>query len=432
MDVLEIARSIYNLNIKHKPDILMLMSNNTSEQADDLSQFGVRKFLSKPVTKSNLLDAIIDMYSTNNTMISDGNADLKVETYSDIWGSRILLVEDNEINQQVAQEILLQAGLEVHISNNGQEALIALEKDEYDVVLMDQHMPVMDGYRATIEIRNNPRLVQLPIISMTANVMNGERERSLEVGMNDFVAKPVNPEELLEVLHKWIKPGNKSTITAQQFRLDTDDTDFISWPHIPGIELEDGLLRLGSNKNLYIKLLGQFYNGNIGLAESIKAALTDNDNNTAARLVHTAKGVAANLGAVRLATAGNSLEASLKQGKESGIELLLEKFSNELTIVLDGIKMFEDASAAGDSEPAGSSLAYVDMDKVEPLLISLMHLLETGMVDSIEQIDILEEHLRNSKDKLQFGQLKQDVVKFDMDSAMMKLEELAAALEVTL
>jgi CheY-like chemotaxis protein len=133
--------------------------------------------------------------------------DRTAERLQDIRGAWILLVEDNEINQQVARELLEGAGLPVAIATNGEEAVGAVKKKDFEAVLMDVQMPVMDGYQATREIRKDERLKGLPIIAMTAHAMTGDREKCLKAGMNDYVSKPIDPDELFFTLVKWIKPG---------------------------------------------------------------------------------------------------------------------------------------------------------------------------------------------------------------------------------
>ncbi len=128
-----------------------------------------------------------------------------------IRGARVLLAEDNEINQQVAEEILQQAGLVVRIANNGKEAVEMVKAGKFDVVLMDIQMPVMGGFEATQEIRRDERFKDLPIIAMTAHAMAGDREKSIEAGMNDHVTKPIDPDQLISALVKWIKPGDRKT-----------------------------------------------------------------------------------------------------------------------------------------------------------------------------------------------------------------------------
>ena len=185
-------------------------------------------------------------------------------------------------------------------------------REEYQAVLMDVQMPEMDGYEATREIRKDQRFRDLPIIAMTANAMAGDREKSLEAGMNDHVAKPIAPRELFETLSRWIEPGAWQT--------DTDDTPHDAGratesplPEVAGINMELGLSRVAGNKKLYRELLQKFQRDFTSATQEIKAALAADDKQTAQRLAHTVKGVAGNIGAEALAQAATELDALFKE-----------------------------------------------------------------------------------------------------------------------
>jgi CheY-like chemotaxis protein/HPt (histidine-containing phosphotransfer) domain-containing protein len=437
MDGLETSRRISTMDgMGRKPEIIMISAYDLSELVDEISQIGIKKRLTKLVTESHLFDAVMDVFGAIKekplAFGRFGQEGLIAERFADIKGSKILLVEDNEINQQVAQEILQQAGFEVDIAANGLQALEALEKDEYDIVLMDVQMPVMDGYEATRQIRSNLCLANLPIIAMTAHSMSGDREKSLNAGMNDHVTKPIDPAEVLAALVKWIKPCSRSTSGTDKYKSEVDNADDLPWPGIPGIALADGLTRVGGNRKLYKKLLGQFRASNIDTVGNIQAALSNGDDKSAARLAHTVKGVAANLGADHLEAVGAELETALKQKRLADIDVLLTKFSAELTIVTEGIRAFEEALASPETEPQDKVSTAVDVAMVRPILVNLAQMLESGMVESMEQISALESQLSHSKVAKQFQQLKQDVDIFDMDSALANLKAIATTLEISL
>ncbi|MHB8072537.1 response regulator [Desulfosporosinus fructosivorans] len=438
MDGLETSRRIKTMaEIDYKPEIIMITAYELSELADKASNIGINKRLTKPVIQSQLLDAVMDVFSSDRDksivsshgcqvgLISDRSADIK--------GAKILLVEDNEISQQVAMEILQQMGLEVDIAANGLKALEALEEIEYDAVLMDVQMPVMDGYEATYTIRSNPRWANLPVIAMTAYAMSGDREKSLQAGMNDQITKPINPDELLRAMSKWIETCSCPTSVTSKLYLEWNNTDDLPWPELPGIMLDPGLARLGGNRELYKKLLLQFRAGNVNTLDNIKIALAKGDDLSAGRLAHTVKGVAANIGADQLATASSELEASLTQGRIAGTDVLLAKFTASLTIVTDGIRAFEEADASiPKTKMQEKVIMGVDEAIVRPLLINLAQMLESGSLKSVKQISVLDSHLSNSKVEKQFQQLKKDVDMFDMDSALCKLKAIALALEISL
>ena len=174
------------------------------------------------------------------------------EQLQDIDGARVLLVEDNTINQQVAREILEQAGLAVDLANDGKEAVELAEKHKYDVILMDIQMPVMDGFAATNQIRNSKsKNRNVPIVAMTAHAMAGDREKSIAAGMVDHVTKPIDPAELCRILLKWIKPdkGRRKGRGRRKKKLKTSETPMPS--SLPGMDMANGLSRVGGNENLY-------------------------------------------------------------------------------------------------------------------------------------------------------------------------------------
>jgi HPt (histidine-containing phosphotransfer) domain-containing protein len=294
-------------------------------------------------------------------------------------------------------------------------------------------MPVMDGYEATRKIRSNLRWANLPVIAMTAHVMSGDREKSLQAGMNDQVTKPINPDELLATMAKWIKTSSWPTSGTIKLKREWDKADDLPWPDMPGIMLADGLARLGGNRKLYKKLLLQFCASNVDTLDNIKTALSKGDNKTTGRLVHTVNGVAANIGADQLAAVSAELETALIQGSIASIDVLLAKFNENLTIVTDGIRAFKEGCASlPKTKVLDKVITDVDDNIVRPLLINLAKMLESGSIKSVQQLRVLDSHLSNTRVEKQFQQLRKDVDMFDMDSALDKLKAIASALGISL
>ena len=318
---------------------------------------GVDGFLLKPVSQSVLFDAIMGAFD-KEVPVRERAAAARVSTEEElrkIRGARVLLVEDNEINQQVAQEMLEKAGLVVSIAGNGKEAVEKVKTETYDAVLMDIQMPVMGGFEATLEIRKHGRFKDLPIIAMTAHAMAGDREKSLEAGMNDHVTKPIDPEELFSALVRWIKPGaRKISEDRCGFVTPADKEEDILPSELPGISITSGLSRVGGNKPLYAKLLCKFREGQQNAVPEIRAALRSGDVETAGRLAHTVKGVSGNLGAESLYRAAAELEKAIKEGGKS-IDPPLTQFGSQLKIVMEGIKILAESLAAQQriEKPAG-------------------------------------------------------------------------------
>ncbi len=234
-------------------------------------------------------------------------------------GVRILVAEDNRINQQVVKEFLQFSGISVDIANNGKEALNLLEQNSYDAVLMDVHMPEMGGVEATEYIRKQERYESLPIIALSAGVTQEERANCTSCGMTDFVAKPVNPEELISVLSYWIgkKEGSAQARVLTNSSVHPDSKSTLE--RLNGFNFSNVLNLVGGNHELLIQLLQVFYDDTESTLAELEMNISHNDLDAARKLIHTVKGSSGNLGATSLQSAANTLELTLKQGKMDDI-----------------------------------------------------------------------------------------------------------------
>ena len=343
MDGIETSRRIKNHPaIDQVPTIVMITAYGREEVIDQARQIDLDGFLMKPVNPSLLLDTILQILNlpVNRTsdILNPGN--LAAEVTNSVQGSRILLVEDNAINQQIAKELLKQAKFEVVIANNGKEALQALDKSEFDAVLMDIQMPEMDGITATKNIRQRQETCfqELPIIAMTAHAMAGDREKSIAAGMNDHVVKPIDPQKLFKTLAKWIQPRKRDVRPKNHHEDKTQALNCDLLPEsLPGINIEIGLRRVMGNRKLYRKLLLDFHTEFVGVDSAIEAALQNKDMKQAHILVHTVKGVAVNIGALKLQEAAVELETVLKESDSPDFERVLGNFGVKLQAVLNSL-----------------------------------------------------------------------------------------------
>ena len=248
---------------------------------------GIEGFLLKPVSPSLLYDTLVDLFGF--ARIEDQRFRERKDngTVPDATGIRVLLVEDNEMNQQVATELLESAGAIVVVANNGGEAVKILTVGDqapvFDVVFMDLQMPEMDGFTTTKLLRRVPRLHQLPIIAMTAHALVEERQRCLDAGMNDHVSKPIDPDRLLSTLLRWAKPRPQRACEPQQPFSTERASEEVILPEIAGINLADGLKRVAGNRRLYRDLLGQFAAKQGDAATQISTALEKGDHAFAER-----------------------------------------------------------------------------------------------------------------------------------------------------
>ena len=353
-------------SLPQKPKIIIATAYGREEVMQRSEKVGVEGFLLKPVGQSVLFDAIMVAFGKE---ASEGEAVARVrgsdeEELQKIQGARVLLAEDNEINQQVAKEILEQAGLVVRIANNGQEALDLVRTNTFDAVLMDVQMPVMDGYTATREIRKweggrgqgeggmwKEGTSSIPIIAMTAHAMSGDHEKSIAAGMNDHVTKPIDPEKLLGTLARWIGPRDRAATSPAAAPASIDPQAKEPAPleqalpdALPEFDVAEGLQRLMGNRTLYRKLLANFATQYIQAAATIRSALDAGDFEQAHGLVHAIKGVAGNLAAKDLQVQSAVLEKLVKHVDPSSLPPAAElnrahaAFRESLGRALDAVK----------------------------------------------------------------------------------------------
>jgi two-component system sensor histidine kinase/response regulator len=351
MDGIEASRQIKDHEgLKKIPAIILVTAYGREEIMQQAEEVGLEGFLLKPVSPSMLFDTIMQVFGEAGPETSRiaAKREQKTEVLEHIRGANVLLVEDNEINQQVAKEILEGAGLNVTVANNGQEAVSAVKKDNYDAVLMDVQMPVMDGYTATGKIRNlKSEIRNVPIIAMTAHAMAGDEDKSLQAGMNGHVAKPIDPDQLFSTLQKWIKPSEKRVQVQQpKIPVEQPETDKAAPAEdelpesLSGFDLTDGLKRLQGNKKLYRKLLVSFATDYNTVANEIRQALDAVDFDQAHSLVHNLKGLAGNLAATDLQAAAVNLEKLVRKVEENAppvkeLNLRFSELENALNHALE-------------------------------------------------------------------------------------------------
>ena len=309
MDGLQAARLIRSDESMHQqPAIVLVTAFGREEIRDEAEHLQLDGYLLKPLTRSMLVDSLVNVVGAGTP-----EAPLHAEPAQSpsFPGLRVLLVEDNDINQQIATELLEGAGASVEVAHHGRQAVDRLlGGGDYHLVLMDLQMPEMDGYQATARIRAEPRLAQLPIIAMTAHATTEERQRCLDAGMNDHVAKPIDPALLFAALGRYYAPTLSPATPGA-----APPADGEAIPAIEGLAVEDALARIGGNRELYRKLLRQFLTQAF-MPDEIERALAAGDGPAAERLAHTVHGVAANLGARGVQARAADLEQALRERAE--------------------------------------------------------------------------------------------------------------------
>jgi|GEM_PF-3566604 len=338
-----IRRIQQDTSIGHRPVIVMVSAYSLSELKRASEGLELAATLSKPVTPSSLYNALLQALGFPVLAAPRRNIHTPQETQQaidNLQGARVLLVEDNEINQELAIELLTENGIQVDAVVNGQQALDRLNEQVYDGVLMDCQMPVMDGYEATRQIRQRPGLSRLPIIAMTANVMAGDRERALESGMNDHIPKPINPDNMFIVMHKWMRRDESAHATAEEPVLSAPahnqavagDDDL---RQLSTIDVEAGLRTTRNNSALYRRLLLKFRDSHAGFAQDFDAARRSSDDAEAARMAHSLKGVAGSLGMADLQHSALELEQACRENPGLVDERLAPVLSRLALILAD-------------------------------------------------------------------------------------------------
>lgn len=344
------------------------------------------------------------------------------EILANIEGAKVLLAEDNLLNQQVATEILQSVGLVVEIAINGQEVIDALNRSEYDIVLMDVQMPVMGGYEATQRIRKEERFRELPIVAMTAHAMQGYKEECLAVGMNDYVSKPIDPSHLFAVLARWIKPADRAKVERP-----APPKAAGTLMELPGFDLAAGLSRLGGNSRLYQKLLDDFGRNYADCVEGLQKLIRQGDLNTAERLAHTLKGIAGNLSATQIQALAGRLEMALHDGKADDCEGLLTELKEAIELALASIACLKDND---NQESAGIE---IDLSIVQSTLKELSELLEEASPVAVKRFGALKEQFRvHSEIKDDLQKLEREIDQFEFETALGLLADMAAKLGLSL
>ena len=337
MDGMETARRIRALGLSPEPVLVIVSAHGREEMVSEAQSLGIGTMLVKPVSPSMLFDTTMDALGGHRgeARLSDSSVPADLQHLAHLRGARILLAEDNDINQQIACEILTGAGFVVEVAENGMIALQMVQREPYDLVLMDMQMPVMDGLDATTAIRSMTQLHTLPIVAMTANAMPQDRSDCLAAGMNDFLTKPIDPEELWRMLLKWIRPPES---TPPAFTLAALIAPLLPAPLLPaplltappaipvsapsggdlpegiaGLDVRTGLGRMMGKKTLYFAMLQKYVKGQKACVQHIRDAIGAQDKATAQRLAHTLKSVSGTVGATAIAGYAETIETAIRE-----------------------------------------------------------------------------------------------------------------------
>jgi two-component system sensor histidine kinase/response regulator len=407
MDGLELARRVAELGLQPPPHLLMATAFGREEVLLGAERAGIEDVLLKPLNPSLLFDAVIR--SLGGAGMAQGFARLPVgEVVPDFSGQRVLLVEDNELNREVACGLLQESGLQIDQAEHGQIALDMLQAaadGHYALVLMDMQMPVLDGIATTQALRRVPRFAALPIVAMTANAMPADRERCLAAGMNDHLGKPIEPGELWVTLGRWLRASEKPAAAMSQAELP-------DW-QLPGVDLANGLRRVLGKPELYRRLLDKFAASQADCATRLRQALAAGEQESAEREAHSLKGLAGNLGALDLATQAAAIESAIKDARHDELDAQLGELERSLTALVAAIQALQ---------PAVVSSA--DPQQLAPLCHQLQRLFEDDDPRAGKLFDEQAELLRNAFND-EYGPLAAAVHGFDFERAQALLRQAA-------
>ena len=319
----EAAQRIHS-EIVHQPKIVMVTAYGREDVIRLAEQAGVDGFLIKPVSPSTLLDTILSVLGRGRILGVQDPLPQRADTLmsNNLAGIRLLLVEDNDINREFAAELLRSQGIVVDEALNGEEAVYKVQRQNYDGVLMDIQMPVMDGLEAAQHIRalakmpNGERFASLPIIAMTALAMAQDVEKSLAAGMNDHITKPMDPDRLMSSLAKWVHSASSSGTEAV---LNSVTHPIQKYSHdlqqVTSLDVLQGIRRIGGKEEAYRKQLSRFREHYADADIRLQQLIADGTQK-AEDYCHALKGVSGNIGAVRLFDSVSRIDAQLKQGQQ--------------------------------------------------------------------------------------------------------------------
>ena len=423
MDGIETAQAISQLPLAKRPVLILVTAYGREEVTRLAEQARIESALLKPVTPSMLFDTVVRIFGGDDSEASPPIRDVADAALDNapLAGARALLVEDNELNQEVAIAFLRDVGLNVDLASDGAMAVDKVRHDTYDIVLMDMQMPVMDGLTATREIRKRFSAESLPIVAMTANAMASDRERCLQAGMNDHIAKPIDPRELTQKLLQWVRrtkisstsgPTSPPPDSAQKTSTAPSPSavarpstaaegsewlkEFEGFDDIDGLDATVGLRQALGREALYLSLLRKFVSAQGDAPARIAAALAVADWVTAERIAHTLKSVSAQIGAGAVRGQAERLEQALRnRASTETIGELRTAVAATLSPLITAIAARLPSTASTDESARGALAAQATSpEQLRDLYIELGERLRTGDFSSARLLEENEVALR--------------------------------------
>ncbi|TIH16545.1 sensor histidine kinase [Marinifilum sp. JC120] len=319
--------------------IMMITATEMNTAIAKAQNAQINRMMSKPLKQASLFNSIMEIFGYKAPKKDFTEPSQPIE--NEFKGFRMLLVEDNPINQQVAEQILEPTGIEIVSAPNGAEAVKMVQESGYDIVLMDIQMPEMDGYEATEIIRNALSMKDLPIIAMTAHAMRGDKEKCLASGMDDYIPKPIDKEQMFSTIRTHLKQQKRlaqpAALEAPQTPPNTDSDDI----RCHEIDISDVLERIGGDMGILVSILRNFRDYNTEFSTDVQKLLQADQLKEAGDKAHTLKGSAANISAGQLAMAALDLEKACKSDLKKEAELALKNTTERLNLLYKDISLLE-------------------------------------------------------------------------------------------
>ena len=423
MDGIEAARLI-----RRDPQLahikLFMMCNSYGneslyQQAEELHLSGI---LTKPIRYSVLYDSIMSAIQGEVVKFETDKKQTKTTLQRGLQGGHILLVEDNEINQQVATELLENFGFTLDIASNGVEAIEAVKQSgvpsKYDLVLMDLQMPIMGGIRAATEILKLKQYNHLPIIAMTADAMLGVQEKCAKAGMLDFITKPINPDLMLETIEKWIVRKNRSHEKHVKPNTQKVHHPPALVPQVRGIDVELGLNNLAGNTNLYVELLKKFLNNNENFISGVVECFDNDKKDEGLRMIHTLKGLSGNLGMSALHETCKRTEKIILENEIGDVRKALQPVEVELNEVMQELRSKVLTINDGTEQ--------IKVDDVMPIIARLEKYLKDNDPEALQTLKTIS-NINGYKE--QFFEIERSLQRYDFDQALEHLQKIKGRLK---
>ncbi|MFV0349168.1 MAG: response regulator [Halodesulfovibrio sp.] len=435
MDGITCIREIRKqLTPQNDPKFIMVTAYGRDEIRQRLAEENISALMLKPINRSLLFNTLLEAFNCDFDQAITNICKQESAIPNHIRGARILLAEDNELNQQVASELLQGADIDVTIARNGEEALALVQKQEFQAVLMDIQMPVMDGLEATRKIRSIPRLQGMPIIAMTAHAMVSDRNLSLQSGMNDHVNKPINPDELYATLGKWIHKGGWEPVATYVPAAPPPMPDFA---HDDVIDVTAGMRRVRNNKTIYANLLRGFMREQTDIAGRISQCLKQENSDAAFRLAHTLKGVAGNIGAMTVYETAEQVCQALRENSPNpqdtvnSLEKAMEQVANSIpritrTLMQESSDTASEAQTGTADEQAAPHLEAAT-EPIENMEERLHELQEAITIHDMAALALFES-LAPALARIDTGlaiELGEDLTSFAFKKAAIRVERLS-------